>query len=87
MIPINKRLEYDICYSKVISIYMGITVNLLDAWGPYKAAATALNNTLDIPNVKEQVLYFWYLARICTEIIHKGNNVLFYLQCFNVKML
>lgn len=40
---------------QVISIYMGITVNLLDAWGPYKAATTALNNTLDLPNVKEQV--------------------------------
>jgi len=25
---------------------MGIPVNLLDAWEPYKAACTALNNTL-----------------------------------------
>ncbi|EDM16201.1 rCG59552 [Rattus norvegicus] len=33
---------------------MGITVNLADAWEPYKAAKTALNNTLDLPNVKEQ---------------------------------
>ncbi len=39
----------------VISVYMGITVNLLDAWLPYKAASTALNNTLDLNNVKEQV--------------------------------
>ncbi|XP_057648101.1 WASH complex subunit 5 [Chionomys nivalis] len=38
----------------VISIYMGITVNLADAWEPYKAAKTALNNTLDLSNVKEQ---------------------------------
>lgn len=38
----------------VISIYMGITVNLADAWEPYKAARTALNNTLDLSNVKEQ---------------------------------
>lgn len=38
----------------IISIYMGITVNLADAWEPYKAAKTALNNTLDLPNVKEQ---------------------------------
>uniref|UniRef100_A0A8D0MAR2 WASH complex subunit 5 n=1 Tax=Sus scrofa TaxID=9823 RepID=A0A8D0MAR2_PIG len=35
-------------------IYMGITVNLADAWEPYKAAKTALNNTLDLSNVKEQ---------------------------------
>uniref|UniRef100_A0A8C9L8P7 WASH complex subunit 5 n=1 Tax=Pavo cristatus TaxID=9049 RepID=A0A8C9L8P7_PAVCR len=38
----------------VISIYMGMTVNLAEAWEPYKAAKTALNYTLDIANVKEQ---------------------------------
>ncbi|XP_029447872.1 LOW QUALITY PROTEIN: WASH complex subunit 5 [Rhinatrema bivittatum] len=38
----------------VISIYMGITVNLAEAWDPYKAAKTALNYTLDLPNIKEQ---------------------------------
>ncbi|XP_031552063.1 WASH complex subunit 5-like [Actinia tenebrosa] len=36
----------------VISIYMGIVVNLVDAWEPYKAAKTALNNTLDINNIR-----------------------------------
>lgn len=40
---------------QVISIYMGITVNLIDAWTPYKAAITALNNTTDSVNVKDQV--------------------------------
>jgi len=35
----------------VISIYMGITVNLIDSWEPYKAARTALGNTLDSSNV------------------------------------
>uniref|UniRef100_A0AAR2J0S3 WASH complex subunit 5 n=1 Tax=Pygocentrus nattereri TaxID=42514 RepID=A0AAR2J0S3_PYGNA len=38
----------------VISIYMGITVNLVEAWEPYKAAKTALNYTLDPANIKEQ---------------------------------
>nr|XP_056710522.1 WASH complex subunit 5 [Euleptes europaea] len=38
----------------VISIYMGICVNLAEAWEPYKAAKTALNYTLDLSNVKEQ---------------------------------
>ena len=38
----------------VISVYMGMTINLLDAWSPYKAATTALNNTLDTGNIKEQ---------------------------------
>ncbi|ELK24738.1 WASH complex subunit strumpellin [Myotis davidii] len=41
-------------FYSVISIYMGITVNLADAWEPYKAAKTALNNTLDLANVREQ---------------------------------
>ncbi|KAF3691663.1 WASH complex subunit 5 [Channa argus] len=38
----------------VISFYMGITVNLVEAWEPYKAAKTALNYTLDSANIKEQ---------------------------------
>lgn len=41
--------------NQVISIYMGITVNLVDAWEPYKAAKTALNYTLDAANIREQV--------------------------------
>jgi len=36
-------------------VYMGITVNLVDSWAPYKAASTALNNTIDTANVKKQV--------------------------------
>ena len=41
--------------TQVISVYMGMTVNLLEAWGPYKAANTALSNTLQSSNVGEQV--------------------------------
>ncbi|KAK0182776.1 hypothetical protein PV327_000877 [Microctonus hyperodae] len=37
----------------VISIYMGIVINLCDWWLPYKAARTALNNTLEISNIKK----------------------------------
>lgn len=36
----------------VISIYMGITVDLCEAWEPYKAARTALNNTLELENIQ-----------------------------------
>uniref|UniRef100_A0A8C8DK76 WASH complex subunit 5 n=1 Tax=Oryzias sinensis TaxID=183150 RepID=A0A8C8DK76_9TELE len=48
------RLRSDDIYNQVISIYMGITVNLIEAWEPYKAAKTALNYTLDAANIKEQ---------------------------------
>jgi len=34
---------------------MGITVNLVEAWAPYKAAITAINNTLDAANIKRLV--------------------------------
>lgn len=40
---------------------MGITVNLLEAWEPYKAAKTALNYTLDSANIREQVLKLDYV--------------------------
>jgi len=33
---------------------MGITVNLWEAWEPYRAARTALNNTLQSENVAAQ---------------------------------
>ncbi|XP_038666101.1 WASH complex subunit 5 isoform X1 [Scyliorhinus canicula] len=42
----------------VISIYMGIIVNLIEAWEPYKAARTALNYTLEQPNIKEQAIRY-----------------------------
>ena len=35
-------------------MYMGITVNLWDAWEPYRAAKTALANTLQTNNVSAQ---------------------------------
>jgi WASH complex subunit strumpellin len=39
---------------------MGMTINLLDAWSPYKAATTALNNTLETGNIREQVRLYSY---------------------------
>ncbi|UYV65164.1 KIAA0196 [Cordylochernes scorpioides] len=38
----------------IISVYMGMTVNLLEAWEPYRAARSALANTLDTINIKQQ---------------------------------
>lgn len=36
----------------VISVYMGFTMNLMETWDQFKAAKSALNNTLEIVNVK-----------------------------------
>ena len=36
----------------IISVYMGIWVDLQAAWKPYDAASTALNNTLELGNVE-----------------------------------
>ncbi|RWS06411.1 WASH complex subunit strumpellin-like protein, partial [Dinothrombium tinctorium] len=38
----------------VINVYMGIVVNLIEAWDVYKAAKQALNNTLEMSSVKTQ---------------------------------
>ena len=32
---------------------MGTTVNLIEAWEPYKAAKAALSNILQTPNIKQ----------------------------------
>ncbi|KAG8184568.1 hypothetical protein JTE90_007684 [Oedothorax gibbosus] len=42
----------------VVSVYMGMVVNLSDAWEPYKAAKQALSNTVDPANVKEQSIRY-----------------------------
>lgn len=36
----------------VISVYMGTIVNLIEQWDPYKAAKAALNNTVDVKNIR-----------------------------------
>ncbi|XP_014242799.1 WASH complex subunit 5 [Cimex lectularius] len=37
----------------IVNIYMGITINLIDIWEPFKAARTALANTLETVNIQE----------------------------------
>ncbi|XP_061462563.1 WASH complex subunit 5 isoform X2 [Rhineura floridana] len=53
----------------VISIYMGISVNLAEVWESYKAAKTALNYTLDLSNIKEQASrYAAVMERVHTQV-------------------
>lgn len=37
----------------IVSIYMGITINLIDAWEPYKAARNALLNVIETSNIQD----------------------------------
>lgn len=51
---------------------MGITVHLTDVWQQFKAASTALNNTLDPNNIKEKaqmVGLLWSLRPCCVHIL------------------
>lgn len=49
----------------IISIYMGITVNLIDAWEPYKAARSALINAIEPANIKDiSVKHSKYLEKL-----------------------
>ena len=43
-------------YFQVLSIYMGSIFNLVDWWEPYKAAKSALNNTIINSNIKPIVI-------------------------------
>lgn len=51
--------------SQVISVYMGITINLLDWWEPYKAAKIALSNTLDPSNIKDHASRYASRLEVC----------------------
>ncbi len=48
---------------------MGLIVNLIDAWEPYKAAKTALTNCLEAANIKRHVrsivlsLLIWFYQK------------------------
>jgi len=58
----------------VVSLYMGIIVNLIEAWEPYKAAKAALSNSLSTDNCKQ-------LAIKHTNQLREGlNNCKYYLK-------
>lgn len=72
----------------VLSYYMGLTVNLIEAWEPYKAAKQALNNTLEVrisinllPDPYQYTLCLVYKYIILhlinySSIVNKGHHFL-----------
>ncbi|KAG7205653.1 hypothetical protein KM043_007608 [Ampulex compressa] len=56
----------------VISIYMGIVINLCDWWIPYKAARSALNNSLESSNVKAIALKY---GQKMEKLLHDTDEI------------
>lgn len=55
----------------VLSLYMGSTVNLCEAWEPYRAAQAALNNTLQLGNIAQQAArHVAKVPQLNTQIAH-----------------
>ena len=50
----------------VVSVYMGITVNLVDAWEPYKSARAALANTVEMGNNNVRLLATKFRTKLTT---------------------
>ena len=70
---------------QVIAFYLGNVVNLAEAWEPYKAAKTALSNTLQTANIKD--IAGRYGAKIEVKrktkkipIIFQKSNILIFLK-------
>ncbi|XP_062543683.1 WASH complex subunit 5 [Armigeres subalbatus] len=57
----------------IVSFYMGITVNLLNAWDPFKAAKSALLNTFDTVNLKEICTK---QKRLMDTLLNRTRNIL-----------
>lgn len=36
---------------KVVNVYMGVTINIIDSWEAFKAAKTAVNNTIQTTEI------------------------------------
>lgn len=57
----------------VISIYMGLVLNLWDWWEPYKAAKNALNNTFENSNVKQTAQKYGQKLKVSSNSFSKKN--------------
>ncbi|CAG9860794.1 unnamed protein product [Phyllotreta striolata] len=61
----------------IISLYMGYTVNLVETWDSFKAAKSALNNTLETVNIKSYALSYGdsvpNLLKLTDNLLKEGN--------------
>lgn len=47
------NIRFIILFFQIVNIYMGITINLIEVWEPFKAARMALANTIETTNIQE----------------------------------
>ncbi|RNA30035.1 WASH complex subunit strumpellin [Brachionus plicatilis] len=65
----------------ILSIYMGsIQVNLAESWDSYKAARSALANTLNTANIKQQSIYHMNKINECIKEVNETLNEGFLTQ-------
>ncbi|ERL87541.1 hypothetical protein D910_04932 [Dendroctonus ponderosae] len=57
----------------IVSVYMGFIVNLADTWDNFKAAKQALNNTLQLTNLKH---YSGTYGQKVPELLKSSNSLL-----------
>lgn len=57
----------------IVNIYMGVTVNLIELWEPFKAARLALANTLESSNIQE---YAQQHAKNLEKLLDDSNKIL-----------
>ncbi len=62
-------------------MYMGITVNLWEAWEPYRAAKTALSNTLQPENVSAQATKYIDKLPVLNKMVSKHALLCMHMPC------
>lgn len=56
-------------------MYMGMTVNLWEAWEPYRAARIALSNTLQLENVAAQATKYIDKLPALNKVVRERNTL------------
>jgi len=76
---------------KVVNVYMGVTINIIDSWEVFKAAKTAVTNTTQMSEINRlassravelQVILFILVLSHFYNYLYKNRNKLFYRNWF-----
>lgn len=60
---------------KVVNVYMGVTINIIDSWETFKAAKTAVSNTIQTVEISRLASSRAVeLQVIDTKLLYKGGH-------------